>query len=213
MPLGGANINWNEASPADSDLVGQGDDEMRSIRTAIRSALDSEHNFPSTGGAGTGWHRQGSARPYYGPGSIVSSDGTNSRLFFQNDAPHGPQAMALWGLNAIVPSLLGHDSIAINASTNSGFGSIHKFATAIQLSFGTVGSSGSTLAPFGSAFSGRPACFATPVYTGLANSVTIAVGRPTASAVSVWIWDETGAPVTENGFFLASIGTVSLGVA
>lgn len=74
MPLGGAVILWNEAKPAGSDSAGQGDDEMRSIKTSVRNALDSEHFFASSSST-AGAHRPGSARVFSGPRSELSASG------------------------------------------------------------------------------------------------------------------------------------------
>ena len=71
--MNGVTIAWDENSPANTDAVGLGDDVIRSMRTALRSALNDEHNFPSTGGADSGYHRLGSGRPFYAAISACSS--------------------------------------------------------------------------------------------------------------------------------------------
>src|SRR5947207_2813966 len=83
MPLGGVSILWNEATPAETDIADAA--PIRSIETAIRNAMASEHNWPSTGGASTGYHLLGSARPFYGVESNVSSSGTDGRLMVTSD--------------------------------------------------------------------------------------------------------------------------------
>jgi len=77
-------IGWNESNPADTDSAGLGDDEFRSLKTSIRVGLDGEHIWPS-GGGDAGVHRIGSARPYYGVQSLVSSSGTDARLMQTSD--------------------------------------------------------------------------------------------------------------------------------
>jgi hypothetical protein len=76
-------IGWNNATPTDSDLVGQGDDVIRSIKSNVQAALDAEHFFPSAGGA-AGAHRRGSARIYVGPSSEVSSADTDGRMMWNS---------------------------------------------------------------------------------------------------------------------------------
>ena len=76
-------IGWNNNTPADTDLVGQGDDAIRSLKSNLQGALDAEHFFPSAGGA-AGAHRRGSARVYVGPSSQVSSVDTDGRLMFNS---------------------------------------------------------------------------------------------------------------------------------
>lgn len=77
-------IGWNESSPAGADSVGAGAGEFRSLKTAIRTALDGEHNFPSAGGD-AGVHRLGSGRPFVGLQSAVSSSGTDGRMMVASD--------------------------------------------------------------------------------------------------------------------------------
>lgn len=77
-------ISWNEGSPADSDSAGLGDDQIRSLKTSIRVGLDSEHVWPSSGGD-AGVHRLGSARANVGVQSLVSSSGTDGRLYETSD--------------------------------------------------------------------------------------------------------------------------------
>ena len=77
-------ILWDEAAPADGDNAGQGDDQIRSIKTSVRVGLDSEHLWPS-GGGDAGAHRLGTARAFYGTQSRVSSSGTMGRLMVTSD--------------------------------------------------------------------------------------------------------------------------------
>lgn len=78
-------INWDEGKPAGGDSLGIGDDEIRSTKSAIRTGLDAEHIWPSSGGD-AGVHRLGSARPYVGAQSLVSSTGTDGRLQWTSDS-------------------------------------------------------------------------------------------------------------------------------
>lgn len=78
------NISWNEASPADTDNAGLGDDQIRSLKTSIRVGLGGEHVWPASGGD-AGVHLPGSARAAFGPQSTVSSTGTDGRLFWASD--------------------------------------------------------------------------------------------------------------------------------
>lgn len=85
MPLGGINAGWDETVPADAENAGLGASRIRSLETTVQQVLDSEHNFPASGGANTGYHRLGSARPFYAQQSFVSSSGTDGRLFVASD--------------------------------------------------------------------------------------------------------------------------------
>ena len=86
MPnIGGTNINWDETKPAGGDSLSIGDEQIRSDKSALRSVIAAEHNFDAGGGANTGYHVLGSARPYYGPQSNVSSTGSDGRLMLTSD--------------------------------------------------------------------------------------------------------------------------------
>lgn len=79
MALGGVSIGWEESVPSSSSNAGLGEQDIRSIKTSVRNALDSEHVFPSTGGV-AGAHRPGSAVAFYGASSAISSTDTNGRI-------------------------------------------------------------------------------------------------------------------------------------
>lgn len=84
MPLGNVTITWDETDPADPKLVGLGAGDIRSTKTNLRGALDSEHVFPSAGGP-AGIHRKGSAIAFVGAASAVSSTDTDGRLMVTSD--------------------------------------------------------------------------------------------------------------------------------
>lgn len=79
-----AQVQWNEADPADTEQISLGDDRIRSMKTSIRQAMDDEHVWPSAGGD-CGKHRLGSAKVYYGMQSTVSSTGTDGKLMVTSD--------------------------------------------------------------------------------------------------------------------------------
>ena len=75
--MNGVVIGWDEATPAGSESIGNGDNRIRSMKTDVRTALDDEHIFPSSGGT-AGLHRAGSARAYFGTQSRVSASTTSA---------------------------------------------------------------------------------------------------------------------------------------
>ncbi len=85
MAIGGLNTGWDNTTPAAGDDSGLGDDHFRSIKTSLQEILDSEHDFTTTGGTKTGMHRHGSALPYVGVQSNVSSADTLGRFYFASD--------------------------------------------------------------------------------------------------------------------------------
>src|SRR5438309_10646194 len=78
-------ISWNEDNPADGAQMGQGDDDLRSLKTALRTGLSQEHSWPAAGGA-TGAHLLGAARAFFAPQSLVSSLGTEGYLFIASNS-------------------------------------------------------------------------------------------------------------------------------
>src|SRR6478736_3198014 len=55
--------DWDEASPAASGVVSQGDDEIRVLRASVRNRLEKEHISPAGSNVG-GEHLAGSAKAY-----------------------------------------------------------------------------------------------------------------------------------------------------
>jgi hypothetical protein len=84
MALGGINAGLNTSVPSGSSQAGPGQQDLRSIKTTFQEVLDSEHHFPNTGGAGSGAHRLGSARAFYGAASALSSSDTDGRLYIDS---------------------------------------------------------------------------------------------------------------------------------
>lgn len=76
-------IGWSETSPANTDLVGQGDDAIRSLKSTIRVGVGAEHVWPTSSG-NAGAHKLGSARVFVGPSSQVSSADTTGRLMWNS---------------------------------------------------------------------------------------------------------------------------------
>ena len=59
--MSGVTLGWDNTTPTATGLVGQGDDEIRSLKSNIQGGLDAEHLWPAAGGL-AGVHRAGSAR-------------------------------------------------------------------------------------------------------------------------------------------------------
>ena len=183
MPLGGITAGWNENAPANTDSAGNGDDEIRSAKSNLRGALDSEHNFPSTGGANTGYHRLGSARPFVEPASRVSSTGTDGRLIFNSTDS------TFWNSGAAAASLLGGPqvlmaTVAGNAPSQTS-GAPNKFYNLVQWgSFIHNGTSSASNVTFASAYSGTPVVFLLPIASTVSMSGTDYVAVPKLSAVN-----------------------------
>lgn len=122
MPLGGSDITWDEATPPGSESIGLGDDRIRSLKSSVRLALDSEHNFPAAGSTTAGYHRLGSARAHVGTQSRVSSGDTDGRLMVTSDTTRffgvGSGGTALFG-DPFQPAFGSASSFSVLGSFNS----------------------------------------------------------------------------------------------
>ena len=153
--MNGSTLSWNEASPANAESAGSGATILRSLQTSIRYGLDDEHNWPSAGGDNVGYHRLGSARPFYGTQSRVSSSNTDGRLMLTSDTSR------LFGVGSTGTVLLGGATVNSIGTFPDTVPQRHLWAE----EFGTVltHSSGSTTVLFpNSGFSGVPYTFLTP---------------------------------------------------
>ena len=174
--MNGQTISWDESKPANTDQVGQGDDQIRSDKTALRTALNDEHNFPSTGGANSGYHRYGSARAFYGVESTVSSSGTNGRLMVSSDKSR------LFHVGSDGTMLLGGAAALMGMGSDSGFtiGQTHYWA--MDITGGQSSATGRITHTFATAFSGQPVV--------LINSISTTVNLGTV--FQVWTTSATG---------------------
>ena len=77
--MSGITIGWNNNKPANADLFGTLDDNIRSTKSNLQGALDAEHVWSSVSQL-AGHHRAGSARVFYGAKSAVSSSDTDGRM-------------------------------------------------------------------------------------------------------------------------------------
>ena len=204
--MNGQTISWDESKPANTDQVGQGDDQMRSDKTALRTALNDEHNFPSTGGANSGYHRYGSARAFYGVESTVSSSGTDGRLMVSSDKSR------LFHVGSGGTMLLGAAAAPVFSlnQTYQGTGSVwgtlpQTHYWAVEMGYGATDSKGSRLVTFASAFSGVPNTMVGPVTNASASYHTLYATILGNSSVSIY------SDIASKAFWYMSIGTRLLG--
>lgn len=210
MALGGSNLSWDENTPAGSESVGLGDDRIRSMKTSVRNALDSEHVFSSSGGT-AGQHRAGSARAFYGIQSTVSASDTSNvadgRMMIASDSSK------LFGVNSLGTVMLGAGPFALSVGSMVGVTLPQRAYVAVE--FGEVTSAASThqVTFPGSGFSGIPFVMAS------AHTETLSGDKPgrfvrligvskTEFSAQV-ISTENGDAVTA-GIFWFSIGTRTL---
>ena len=197
MPIGGSNIGWDNTSPADTESAGLGDDRIRSLKTSLQEGLDNEHNWASGGGANTGYHRLGSARPFYGTQSAVSSSGSDGRLMLTSDTSR------LFGVGSGGTVLLGGPTVLSIDSFPGSTPQRHYWA----IEFGVVtASSGTANITFpNSGFSGVPFVQAT-AHTGGGSIPVVTIETRTASGATLRLVDSVaGGPIN------ADIGWLSIG--
>lgn len=198
--MNGANIGtFDLNSPPDTESAGLGDDRIRSTKTTLQQVLDDEHAFPSGGGANVGYHRFGSARPYYGTQSAVSSSGTDGRLMLTSDTSR------LFGVGSGGTVLLGGPTAMLGGEYPGTVPQRHYWAE--EWGAGTTGSTGSVTITFPrSGFSGLPnvqVTLATPV-TGIDASLQIHTVDGASVIVSAI---GSGSFLSDQNFFWRSLGS------
>lgn len=214
MALGGASIGWNNNSPANSDLVGSGDDEIRSIRSNLQGALDSEHDFPATGGSTAGAHRLGSARIHVGNASQVSSGDTSGRLMLNTND------YSVWALTPnLVGPIAGQFAIFNNNTSGGAYqgGGVagSRVANSFQCGISTVTSDITNMVTFaGSGYSGVPVVVATPLTKGRGDRWFVSILTITPTQFGAIVVD-AGDNIASSGRTIQwmSFGTVASGVA
>lgn len=215
MTLGGADIGtWNEAIPTSGEAVGLGDDRIRSTKTTVRTALDSEHVWGLTGGI-VGQHREGSARAFYGTTSQLSASDTstvaNGRMMVTSDSTR------LYSVNSLGASLLGGGPGSLSIDTTAGvvfnpqnvrwameFGVVSKGTDTFVVTFPNSGFSG---APFLQVSS-----YTQPIdVSGVDPARIWKLNGVSASGFSGSLVDTSnGIGVTDAGIMWMSVGTRAL---
>lgn len=207
--MNGANIgSFDLNTPADSESMGLADDRMRSIKSTFQQALDDEHAFPSGGGSAVGYHRFGSARPYYGVQSNVSSSGTDGRLMQTSDTSR------LFHVGSGGTSLIGGPGVVSIASYPGGAAPQRHYWVE-EVGASRTDSSGSTVVTFpNSGFSGVPYSFLQQYMASIGletGSGGIRVETYSATAMTIVARTNTAAVDTSGvSFFWRSIGTRAL---
>lgn len=196
------NIGWSESSPDGGDSLGLGDNEIRSLKTSVRIGLDGEHVWPS-GGGDAGVHRPGSARPFFGAQSLVSSTGTDGRLF------HASDSSRLFGVGSGGTTFLGGPTVI---SAGSFPGSLPQRAIWVE-EWGegkTAASGTTTVAIPNSGYSGRPYVLLTVLPASILQTAHIiglgSIGAGSFTAVS----HTTGGAQSSVSFIWRSFGTRTL---
>lgn len=211
MPLGGGNIGWDEASPPDSESAALGNERIQSIKTSVRIALDSEHVFSASGGT-VGAHRRGSALPFVGLQSNVSSADTDGRMMIASDTSR------LFGVGSGGTVLLGAGPTAISAGTFPGGLPqrsywVEEFGLDSMVS--STGSASWRIVSFpNSGYSGAPYVFisgTTSITSRVADGVVFMTKGITATQFVVGVTDGTGGSNYPGATFMwRSIGTRAL---
>ena len=153
-------IGWNESAPDGGDSLGQGDEQIRSLKTSLRQGLDAEHVWPS-GGGDAGVHRFGSARPYVGAQSLVSSTGTDGRLMQTSDSS------SLFGVGSGGTTYLGGPTV-LSAGSWPGGSAPQRYIWQMEFGEGKTASGATTVTIPNSGYSGAPFIIVTPKLTSLA---------------------------------------------
>lgn len=190
-------ITWNESSPDGADSLGQGDEAIKSLKTSVRIGLDAEHVWPS-GGGDAGVHRLGSARVQYGSQSLVSSTGTDGRLFQTSNTSQ------LFHVGSGGTAFIG-GATAISAGSFPG-SAPQRHQWMMEFGVGVTNTGGAAVVAFpNSGFSGLPFMQLTPRDETAGARVNLAV--LTQSSFAVNSYKTTGASASSVTFHWSSIGS------
>lgn len=210
MPtINGVSLTWDETVPATAESAGLGASRIQSTKSTVRTGLDAEHNWPSAGGSNVGYHVYGSARPYYGAQSAVSSSGTDGRLMLTSDTSR------LFGVGSGGTVLLGGPTML---SLGSFPGTVPQRAYwALEMGAAMTMSSGSTLIQIpNSGFSGVPFTQVTNTFASLASAVAgnthahLIVVPVDGSSFYVQSFNTTGNSLASIPFYWQSVGSRTL---
>ena len=184
--MNGQTVVWNENTPSGPQSMNSGDDAMRSIKTALRTGLDDEHNWPAAGGSFFGYHRFGSARTFYGTQSQVSSSGTDSRLMVTSDTSR------LFAVGSVSTVLLGTPTVLLMGSQTpiAPPQRAHWLAEAQFELMGLDDTSGQAVTFPNSGFSGIPIVMVSANSTS--RNPVGSFRLPLSEAMSVWSLTKTG---------------------
>ena len=156
--------------------------------------------LPEWGGASTGYHRFGSARPFYITQSAVSSSGTDARLALTSDTSR------LFHVGSGGTSFLGGPTVLSAGSYPGTVPQRHYWATEFGRAFvGSLGSLNVTIPNSG--FSGSPFVLVSILTASARSAYAALLGEPTASRFTIQTYlPGTGVPsdATVDWF---SIGT------
>lgn len=195
------NISWDETVPSDGEAASLGDDRIRSLKSSIRVGLGGEHVWPAAGGD-AGVHLLGSGRPFVGAQSLVSSTGTDGRLYWTSDTSRffhvGSGGTAFIGGAAV-----------ISAGSYPGGAAPQRYYWAMEFGNGTTAASGVTLVTIpNSGYSGAPFVQVTRTdVAGASSRGATMVPARTQTQFEVDTYDTGGAAVGGIGFTWLSIGS------
>ena len=194
-------IGWNENAPAGQDSLGIGDEEIRSLKSAVRTALDSEHVYPAAGGD-AGVHRLGSGRPFVGAQSLVSSSGTDGKLMWASDTSQ------FFHVGSTGTSLIGGPRV-LSMGSYPGGAPPQRIQWVMEAGDGAVtdATSGQTTITFpNSGFSGRPFTTLT-VLSGTSLNAVAQVFTASATQMVVQVQVASSGASVVRSFFWHSIGS------
>lgn len=200
-------LGWNEANPPDTEKVALGASRMRSIKTSVRYGLSAEHNFPTSGDTGGfGYHIYGSARPYYGTQSRVSSSGTDGRIMQASDTSN------LFAVGSGGTAFLGGPTVPSFGSVPWTLPQRHYWAEEFGASITTLGVGIAADIIFfpNSGFSGVPQMMLQAYGSNATNirmSVETTAMTSTATRVRVTSYDVTAGAYAAVNYFWRSAGT------
>ena len=204
MALGGRNVGWDNTSPGSGDNAGLGDDEIRSLKTSMQSALDSEHDWAATGGANTGRHRPGAGRAYVDTQSRLSAGDVSGRLYIASDTS---RAFFLGTTSSDITNYVGGRNVLEHAADPGG----HKFLWAEEGGHAVV-SSGVAAVSYSEKYSSPPTVVGSCLTTTSPGPVNVQFSQATTGGFVAQVrYSATSGEFASWGTLMwRSLGTRSL---
>lgn len=198
-------IGWDETAPGDAAGAGFGALNFRSLKSAIRTGLAAEHDWPSSSG-NAGAHKKGSARAFVGSLSQVSSADTDGRLMWETTTE------SLMYLSSTSTAYIGGKRAISTATTYPAVAAGQRLVTSFWSVTQATWPTGNISLP--QTYVTPPFVVASIITTGLLGSsekscTFVKVGSVTINTCTLGVYDYSGAASTDT----ATVHLMATGIA
>jgi len=205
--MSGLTIGYDVATPGATDLVGQGDDIIRSLKTNLQGGLAAEHLWPAAGGL-SGTHLKGSARVFVGASSAVSSADTDGRMMWDSTF-----SRLMYVGASVATSYIGGQRAVSVATITPPLAAGQQMVMSVVSSTTTLGDG--VVLTYGPTYTGVPymqVSLGSQGPTSLGSVYVPIFIAASSTQVTVQIWDTKTPQSRKNNGELAKIQLVTIGI-